>query len=188
MRAAFKDWAIVIDALGRGEQIIILRKGGIAEGRGGFKMQHEEFLLFPTRYHQQGDMVTPEAAGRWADIEANFPPEDVLRLELCAKVAEWREVKSLEQAGRLRDQHIWNDQVISERYEWGREQKIFAIALRVYRLPAPIDLPMLPEYGGCKSWIEVDQEIDATETKPVLDEAVFASRLQRFRSALDPVD
>ena len=34
MRTAFKEWAIVVDALGRGEQIIILRKGGISEGRG----------------------------------------------------------------------------------------------------------------------------------------------------------
>jgi hypothetical protein len=32
----FKEWALVCEALGRGEQTIILRKGGIAEGRGGF--------------------------------------------------------------------------------------------------------------------------------------------------------
>ncbi len=30
MRIAFKEWMIVVDALGRGEQIIILRKGGIS--------------------------------------------------------------------------------------------------------------------------------------------------------------
>jgi hypothetical protein len=29
----FKEWAIVGEALGRGRQSIILRKGGIAEGR-----------------------------------------------------------------------------------------------------------------------------------------------------------
>jgi hypothetical protein len=33
---AFKEWAIVCEALGRGGQSIILRKGGIAEGREGF--------------------------------------------------------------------------------------------------------------------------------------------------------
>ncbi|MED5454303.1 MAG: DUF1802 family protein, partial [Verrucomicrobiota bacterium] len=38
MKTAFKEWAVVIDALGRGEQIIILRKGGIHEGKGGFQM------------------------------------------------------------------------------------------------------------------------------------------------------
>ncbi|MGB0579378.1 MAG: DUF1802 family protein, partial [Limisphaerales bacterium] len=174
MRAAFKDWAIVVDALGRGDQIIILRKGGISEGRGGFQMQHDEFLLFPTRYHQQGEMVTPEAAGRWSEIEANFPPEDVLRFEFCAQVEEWHEVQSLEQANQLRGQHIWKDQIIADRYEWGREQKIFAIALRVFQLPDAVDLPMLKEYGGCKSWIEVAQEIDTTQTKPVLSDGELA--------------
>jgi len=184
MRAAFKDWAIVVDALGRGDQIIILRKGGLAEGRGGFKMQHDEFLLFPTRYHQQGEMVTPEAAGRWTEIEANFPPEDILRLEFCAKVEEWHEVKSLDQANQLRGQHIWNDQVIADRYEWGREQKIFAIALRVFQLPAAVELPMLEEYGGCKSWIEVEREIETESAAPVLDDEAFARKLEEFRSAL----
>ena len=33
---AFKEWAVVVDALLRGEQVIILRKGGLREGRGGF--------------------------------------------------------------------------------------------------------------------------------------------------------
>ena len=49
----FKEWALVCDALGRGEQSIILRKGGIAEGRTGFRFQHDEFLLFPTLFHEQ---------------------------------------------------------------------------------------------------------------------------------------
>lgn len=174
----------MIDALGRGEQIIILRKGGLAEGRGGFKVAHDEFLLFPTRYHQQGEMVIPSAAERHREVEAAFPPENVLRFDYCAKVVEWREVTSLEMANRLRGQHIWSDQVISDRYEWGREQKIFAIALRVYRLPAAVDLPMLEEYGGCKSWIEVAENLETEAADPVLDDEAFGKKLADFRQAL----
>jgi hypothetical protein len=184
MRAAFKDWAIIIDALGHGEQIIILRKGGLAEGRGGFKVEHEEFLLFPTRYHQQGEMVVPTAVARHRQVEAAFPPEDVLRFEYCAKVVEWREVTSLEKATGLRGQHIWSERVIADRYEWGREQKIFAIALRVSRLPEPVEVPMLEEYGGCKSWIEVAGEIDTSAAQPVLDDESFAAQLTAFQQAL----
>jgi hypothetical protein len=33
MRAAFKEWAVIVDTLGRGGQIVILRKGGISEGK-----------------------------------------------------------------------------------------------------------------------------------------------------------
>jgi hypothetical protein len=49
----FKEWSLVCDAFGRGEQSIILRKGGIAEGREGFSFRHREFFLFPTFFHEQ---------------------------------------------------------------------------------------------------------------------------------------
>ncbi len=57
MRAAFKEWAIVVDALGRGEQIIVLRRGGLAESRGGFRLEHSRFLVFPTLFHQQAGIT-----------------------------------------------------------------------------------------------------------------------------------
>jgi hypothetical protein len=53
MSIGFKEWALVCEALGNGTQSIILRKGGIAEGRDGFRFKHDEFLLFPTLYHEQ---------------------------------------------------------------------------------------------------------------------------------------
>jgi hypothetical protein len=40
---AFKEWAAVCEALAAGRQTIILRKGGIQEGREGFRVQHGEF-------------------------------------------------------------------------------------------------------------------------------------------------
>ena len=53
MPIAFKEWSLVCDALGDGRQSIILRKGGIAEGRDGFQFKHREFFLFPTHFHEQ---------------------------------------------------------------------------------------------------------------------------------------
>ena len=47
----FKEWAVVCEAMGRGRQSIILRKGGIAEGREGFSFKYPEFFLFPTWFH-----------------------------------------------------------------------------------------------------------------------------------------
>ena len=39
---AFKEWAIVCDALGKGQQSIIFRKGGIHEGKRGFQFKHDQ--------------------------------------------------------------------------------------------------------------------------------------------------
>src|SRR5690349_20791125 len=53
MTPGFKEWTLVCKALGEGAQSLIIRKGGIAEGRAGFRFQHEDFLLFPTLFHEQ---------------------------------------------------------------------------------------------------------------------------------------
>lgn len=185
MRTAFKEWAVVVDALARGEQIVILRKGGIHEGRGGFQVGHERFLLFPTRFHQQADSVVPEARTRSGEVMASLPGENTLRLEHYAEIVEWRELDSLKAAHRLRGQHVWKDAVIEQRFEWGRSQGVYALAVRVHRLAQPVELPMLKEYGGCKSWIEVAEEIPDAGAEPVLSDDAFRAKLAAFTSALN---
>lgn len=184
MRTAFKEWAIVVDALGRGEQILILRKGGIAEGRGGFQVEHPKFLFFPTLYHQQRESVLPAAQARYDEIAPHLPAPDVLRLEFCAEVIAWQKLDSLAAVERLRGQHIWRDDVLAQRFDWGKEQNLFALAVRVSRLPQRLELPMLPSYGGCKSWIELAEEIPTDAAQPVLAESVFQAHLHAFETAL----
>ena len=182
MRAAFKEWAIVVDALSRGEQIIILRKGGIAEGRGGFEVQHPRFWLFPTLFHQQREQVVAPAQTRFDEIAPMFSGPDHVRIEFAADVAAWHRLESRDAAQALRGQHIWRDEVIAERFEWGRTKDIFAIAVRISRLPVAVDLPMVPAYGGCKSWIELEQDIDPSRATAVLNEKDFLLKLERFRT------
>ncbi|HAM73148.1 MAG TPA: hypothetical protein DCM86_16045 [Verrucomicrobiales bacterium] len=187
VRAAFKEWAVVVDALGRGDQIVVLRKGGISEGKGGFKMEHDAFWLFPTMYHAQADSVIPSAVTRWGEIQPLYSDASSLRIEFGARVEQWLRVEDLGVAERLKGQHIWKDQVIADRYDWGREQNIFAIALRVYRLASPVHLPMVPAYGGCKSWIDLESDLSLEGATPVLADGAFTSRLESFRKALSPV-
>ncbi len=184
MIAAFKEWAIVVDALGLGEQIFILRKGGIHEGRAGFQMEHSEFLLFPTLFHQQRESVIPPAQARYDEIAPHFPPPNILRLEYWAQVVEHLRLDSFEAVKRLTGQHIWREEISAERFEWGREHGIFAIAVRIHRLPVAIELPMLPEYGGCKSWTEVAHPVMTVGSTPVLDDHAFEERLTRFRAGV----
>jgi hypothetical protein len=184
LTAAFKEWAIVVDALGRGEQIFILRKGGIHEGRGGFQMEHSEFLFFPTLFHQQRESVVPAAQRRFDEIAPHLPPANLLRLEYWAQAVEHHRLEEFGAVKRLAGQHVWREEVLAERFEWGREQGIFAIALRVHRLPMAVELPMLPEYGGCKSWVEVAHPVMPAGSTPILDDAAFDGRLKKFREAI----
>jgi hypothetical protein len=184
MRIAFKEWAIVVDALGRGEQILILRKGGIHEGRGGFRVEHPTFLLFPTLFHQQRESVIAPAQERFDTIAPHLPPTDRLRIECVAEVAAWQRIGSAAAAERLRGQHIWRDEVIAARFDWGKTRDIFALAVRVRRLPRRVELPMRPDYGGCKSWVELETGVDTAGASPVLDDAAFGRKLARFHEAV----
>lgn len=183
MRVAFKEWAVIVDALGTGRQIVILRKGGISEGQGGFQVEHPEFLLFPTLFHQQRESVLPEAQARFDRLE--LPSAEILRLEYFCRVVAWRKLDSLEAAQRLEGQHVWKPEVIAERFEWGRSKGIFALAVRTYRLPERMHLTMQPSYGGCKSWIELDYDIEASTAEPVLNDDAFAEKLKTFEATLN---
>jgi hypothetical protein len=185
VRSAFKEWAVVVDALGGGDQILVLRKGGISEGPGGFQMEHREFWLFPTQYHPQAESVVASAAERHAGRCAAAPPDPArVIIEFGARVVEWHRLEDLAMANRLKGQHIWKDEVIAQRFDWGREQSIFAIAVRVLRLPSPVVLPVVPAYGGCKSWIELEQDLPFESAVPVLDDGLFGRRLEQFRKSV----
>jgi hypothetical protein len=187
MRQAFKEWVIVVDALLRGEQIVIFRKGGLREGRGGFQIEHSQFWLFPTLFHQQRDSVVPAAQARFDELAPDFPAPGILRLEAFVQVAAWRQLDQLETARRLRGQHIWRDEVIEDRFDWGRSKQIHALAVRVFRLAKPVELPMRPSYGGCKSWTELEEDVGTTGACPALDDAAFSTKLEAFQDALGPV-
>ena len=167
---AFKEWRVVTDALAQGVQTIILRKGGISEGRGGFQLDWDRFLLFPTRFHQQGDSVVTEAKNRLEALGGVGPEDQPVEIGAYAEVVEAREVHDLEAAQRLEGQHIWRPEVIASRFDWGRSKSIFAIAVRVHRLATPRTFPMIEAYGGCKSWIELDAPVDISHASPSLDE------------------
>jgi hypothetical protein len=184
VRVAFKEWAIVVDALGRGGQIVILRKGGIREGRGGFSVDHPQFLLFPTRFHQERESVLPAAQARFDQIAPMFPAQDRLRLEFFGEVIAWYRLESLAAAERLRGQHVWRDEVIAQRFDWGKEKAIFALAVRVFCLPEIVEMPMREKYGGCRSWIELETEVAADNTRPVLTDEAFGRKLDAFCTAL----
>jgi hypothetical protein len=184
VRTAFKEWAVIVDALGQGAQILILRKGGISEGGEGFRPGPSEFFLFPTLFHQQRESVLPSAQARYDQILPLHREAAAIRIESFARVADWRLLRERTDAERLRGQHVWRDEVVTQRFDWGRDKSIHALAVRVYRLPAPVILPSIPAYAGCKSWIELERELDLAGAVPVLDDVSFNLRLAAFQSAL----
>lgn len=181
MQAAFKEWAVVVDALIRGWQIVILRKGGIHEGKAGFQMKANRFWLFPTQFHQQGELVIESAWQRFQAVQSALGCEKEVRIQAMAEIAQSWELEDWSQIARLAGQHIWRESVVKERFERGRKKALLAWIVRVYRLDRPISVPVIAKYGGCRSWIHLDPPIPSEEGLiPVLSDADFARQAARF--------
>jgi hypothetical protein len=92
-RIAFKEWAAICAALGEGAQTLILRKGGIHEGREGFRVAHSEFWLFPTYVHEAAEGLEKDAEPLLARAEAERPQPGMLFIAQYAVVAEVTEIR-----------------------------------------------------------------------------------------------
>ena len=170
---AFKEWAVVVDALGRGEQILILRKGGIREQRGQFQVDHREFWLFPTQYHEAEGSIIASKRPRLAEIAAGAP-KDGVEIEYYAVVDTVVQIAELERLRRLQGRHIWSGQILEERFHFGREAGLQALLLRVYRRPTVERFVMRETYGGCKSWVELERAVSTAGLTPVLSDAEYS--------------
>jgi hypothetical protein len=174
----FKEWALVCEALGRGEQSIILRKGGIAEGRDGFSFKHGEFFLFPTFFHEQVEKVRGDArqvpAQREGEIEIKF----FARLERSFVVTDW------ETAAALEPFHILRNEVIRERFDYDDAPGVHGALVRVYRLAGPWAFPDAPLYGGCRSWVNLPPVADGLLLEPVISDAQHAEVAAELQSAM----
>lgn len=182
---AFKEWAVVVDALGSGEQVVILRKGGIREQRGQFEVDHREFWLFPTQFHEAEQSVIPSKRPALREIAAAASPTavDIQYYAVADPVLQITEAAALR---RLQGRHIWTEQVLQDRFQFGREPGLYALVTRVYRLPAPERFAVRPEYGGCKSWIELERALETHKLTPVLSDTEFNSRRDELCELVTP--
>jgi hypothetical protein len=185
MSIGFKEWAIVGEVMERGEQSILLRKGGIAEGRDGFRFQHEAFFLFPTFFHEQIGRTTlpvetplPHAAAGQVAIRL------FARIEWTTLITDWATVQ------RLAPFHCWREAVVEERFHYAKPSDAIAASgihlamLRLYRLAEPWCFADSPTYGGCRSWVELPEPPPGLAWRPVLDDATHAARVAAIRGVL----
>ena len=129
--------------------------------------------------------MVPLAQASFDEMAPQLPGPHRVRLEYLAEVVVCHRLECLADAQRLRGQHVWSDEVIRKRFDWGKTKDIFAMAVRVFRLPQPTELPMRPAYGGCKSWVELDTEIPITGARAVLSGEEFEAKLKTFRAAVE---
>jgi hypothetical protein len=181
---AFKEWAAVVRALEGGETILVIRKGGIVEEGGAFRVNDPEFFLFPNHTHQNAAQLQPRAHAWLEASEADRPEEGTVRISSYAEVAGVWAIRDEATLARLDSEHLWSSDYVVDRFRYKPAEPLYAIALRVYRLPCPVSLPYLRTYAGCTSWVTLDAPLSTDGAIPALDGVVFAERVKRLERVL----
>jgi CDP-diacylglycerol--glycerol-3-phosphate 3-phosphatidyltransferase len=183
---AFKEWSSIVEALGQGAQTIILRKGGLREGKSGFQIEHPRFWLYPTQFHEEAAATKPGAssylavAARPVKPPAGKPASSTIEIRYFADLVDCFFVTAWEDVQKLDPLHLWTEATVRERFDWSKTDGIHLLVLRVYRLDHPFPLPDDPSYGGCKSWIQIPYDFNREKAKPVIPNEEFAVRRSRI--------
>lgn len=179
-RFALKEWAVVCAALAAGRQTVLLRKGGIEEGPEGFRPEHDQFWLMPTRFHQSADELTAGSAVLLQEVEAAQPAEGTVRLDLYACIAGVLHVESEAELSVLDGLHVLSPETVRERFQY-RVPGLWVLPVRVYRRSEPFELSESPHFAGCRSWVDLRNKLPTIGLEPVLDDAEFDEELRRIR-------
>src|SRR5437899_5426418 len=181
---AFKEWAVICRALAEGRHALILRKGGIAEDGGRFRPEHDRFLLYPTFFHeQQRTGIKPELLQLLEAAERDKPPPGTIRFSHFATVADSFQVADLDKALALDHLHGWTADAVQRRFHY-RTPGLCVLAVRVFQLPAPVDIVERPEYAGCKTWVKLHGAIPTEGATPVLGDPPFTEYLDKVNALL----
>ncbi len=181
-RFAFKEWAVVCAALASGRQSLILRKGGIHEGREGFRVEHREFWLFPTRFHQQRDEILSDAWPLLDELQSRGEPRGH-ELDLYAVVEDVQHVLDRSALARLSGRHVWSESTVEQRFHY-RSPGLFALTVRVYRRSTPFEIVDSPHFAGCKSWVDLPTTLPTSGLQPVLDDSTFDRQRREIQQLL----
>ena len=182
---ALKEWAVAVNALGKGEQILILRKGGIHRSDKEFRVVHPTFLLYPTYEHQRPDLVKPDSHHDLEQTIAEIESPDRVEFGYWCEVTDKFEVDDQSALDGIAPHHIWTTDYANKRLHWRPKQPLTVALLRVYGLRDPQSLNVLDEYGGCKSWVELAQNVELGEMTPVLSDEDYEAQAKTIRQALD---
>jgi hypothetical protein len=182
-RYAYKEWAATCLALADGSQSLLLRKGGIHERGGRFAVEHREFWLFPTQFHQAASDFRPEAAPLLARAAA--PPPGIIRFELYALVDDVIELADESRLAKLSELQILSEPTLLRRFNY-RTRGLFVLPVRIYRLARPIDVQESPHFAGCRTWVDLERDLPTDDLSVVLAESAHQERLAQIRLALNP--
>ena len=181
---ALKEWATVLEAMAHGEQMVLIRKGGLIEPGSGFELVSSAFVFYPTFEHQAVNYLRPEYQRYFTEAIQQRAPEGQVRVELIGVAVSSKQTDDPTIVKRLERFHIYNQDFLGQGLKWQSDHPLVIVVVRTFRLPSPCLISVVPRYAGCKSWVDLESPVSLEGAHPVLEESVFRQRAQQLAQLL----
>jgi hypothetical protein len=78
---------------------------------------------------------------------------------------------------------------VTSRFHYKNRPGVQVVAVRVARLPEPVEIAESRRYTGCVSWVELDAPLDVAGATPLISDSEYEPRLAALRAVLgDPAE
>ena len=185
---ALKEWAVTIRAMALGKQILIVRKGGIHQDDKEFRIIHPNFLLFPTYEHQKLDLLKSSVQHDLITPLEDASDDNEIHFNYWSRVTDFYELRDSATLSRISPFHHWTEDYVTSRFRWRPSQPLTLALLRLFKLEEETSVPLTPEFSGCKSWVELDQDIPVVGAQPVLSDEEYNKKATPIREALSEAE
>ncbi len=171
--ALLREWSSVVDAVTSGQNHVLIRKGGIAEGKDGFQVRRTFFGLLPTLFHQVKN-ANPDA-------DAPAPPATVSILAQLVEAWSVPSITSLENISRF---HGYAADQLSTRQMYKPDRPLSLMIIRAFRLRAPVQIAEGQIKTVCRSWAEVPLAAGMGGIDPVVDVESSSQAISDLQAAI----
>ena len=176
VNVALKEWDVQTRALELGRVALLMRKGGIVEQRGEFSVEHQKFWFYKTFLHQNAAELRPE----FQDLLRENPNAGGVELSSFAVVEKTWKLEDLAIIRQLETYNALSADALERKFHYRNKPFVHALLLRVYTCD-PVHILETPEYAGCVSWVQLEQNIEARNAQPVLSDQDFT----QFKTQLE---
>lgn len=171
--ALLREWSSVVDSAANGETNLLIRKGGIAEGKDGFQIRRSFFGLLPTLFHQVKN-ANPDA-------DAPAPPTTV---SILAQLVEAWSVPSATPLDSLAPFHGYSAEQLATRQTYKPERPLNLMVIRAFRLRQPVNIALGQIRTVCRSWAEIPLVGGMGGIDPVTDIERSSVQVSELQTAL----
>jgi hypothetical protein len=169
--ALLREWQSVCTAIADGRNHVLIRKGGIAEGRGGFAIRRNFFGLLPTLFHQS----------KVAAIDVPTPPTTI---SLICQLVEAYTLPSLTPLQALGPYHAYSAEQLEARQNYKPERPITLLIVRPFLLRKPIEVVQGQVQAVCRSWAELPLTAGLGGIEAIIDAVKMDQTLDALRQAI----